>query len=48
MSSFARPALIVVAFLALISGAATAATRHTNQADGIVKCKNPAECSVPR
>lgn len=59
MNSFVRHTLIVVALLGLSCGVAVAQTpthatgisasaRHTAHVALLVKCKNPAECSVPR
>jgi hypothetical protein len=59
MSSFLRPTLIAVALLVLSCGAAVAQTTthasgvsaraaHSAHLADAVRCKNPAECSVPR
>lgn len=57
MNAFARHTLIAVALLGLSCGAAVARTtahatgisaQHASHATLLVKCKNPAECSVPR
>ncbi|HVI53735.1 MAG TPA: hypothetical protein VM621_01635 [Luteibacter sp.] len=58
MYALVRPTLIVAALLALSCGvavakttahtAAGASTQQTPHAVDAVRCKNPAECSVPR